>query len=169
MPGLVDTHVHVNEPGRTDWEGFATATRAAAAGGVTTLIDMPLNSIPPTTTVDSLKAKIQEARNQCHVDVGIWGGVVPGNTQQLAALMSACVIVIKCFMIHTGVDQVPNVTEEVILASLIKLVRLVVVFVVHAKAFGLIRLVVRPSSHARSNEIKEVNACPSTYLTFLDS
>ena len=79
LPGLVDTHVHVNEPGRTEWEGFATATRAAAAGGVTTIIDMPLNSIPPTTTIDALRAKQDVARDQIMVDVGFWGGAVPGN------------------------------------------------------------------------------------------
>src|SRR5262249_51880067 len=86
MPGIVDTHVHLNEPGRTDWEGFRTGTRAAAAGGVTTLIDMPLNSIPPTTSRENLLKKIASAANQCWVDVGFWGGVVPGNTGQLRAL-----------------------------------------------------------------------------------
>src|SRR5438094_9015701 len=89
LPGLVDTHVHINEPGRTEWEGFASATRAAAAGGVTTLVDMPLNSIPPPTTVAGLKAKLAAARGQCYVDVGFWGGVVPGNTRELAALFEA--------------------------------------------------------------------------------
>src|SRR6266568_277201 len=79
MPGLVDTHVHVNEPGRTDWEGFETATRAAAAGGVTTIVDMPLNSIPATTTLESFNFKLAAARGKLHVDVGFWGGVVPGN------------------------------------------------------------------------------------------
>src|SRR5947208_15313374 len=88
LPGLVDTHVHVNEPGRTEWEGFATATRAAAAGGVTTLIDMPLNSIPPTTTVAGLKEKLAAANEQCFVDVGFWGGVVPGNTEELSGLFA---------------------------------------------------------------------------------
>ena len=83
-PGLVDTHVHVNEPGRTEWEGFETATRAAAAGGVTTIVDMPLNSIPPTTTVDALEEKRAAAEGKCHVDVGFWGGVVPGNAGELA-------------------------------------------------------------------------------------
>src|SRR5687767_5622871 len=99
MPGLVDSHVHINEPGRTDWEGFATATRAAAAGGVTTLIDMPLNSIPPTTTVAGLKEKLAAAEGQCFVDVGFWGGVVPGNTNELASLFSAGVVGFKCFLI----------------------------------------------------------------------
>src|SRR2546425_2707079 len=79
LPGIVDTHVHMNEPGRTDWEGFATATRAAAIGGVTTLVDMPLNSIPPTTTREALAAKREAARDQCTLDVGVWGRVVPGN------------------------------------------------------------------------------------------
>src|ERR1700736_2117313 len=83
MPGLVDSHVHLNEPGRTEWEGFATATRAAAAGGVTTLVDMPLNSIPATTSVDGYAAKVAAAAGKCWVDVGLWGGVVPGNTNQI--------------------------------------------------------------------------------------
>src|SRR5918999_4722452 len=86
MPGLVDTHVHINEPGRTDWEGFETATRAAAAGGITTLIDMPLNSIPATTTVEGLRAKQAAAEGKCRVDVALWGGVVPGNTAELEPL-----------------------------------------------------------------------------------
>src|SRR5205807_9595743 len=86
MPGLVDTHVHINEPGRTDWEGFATATRAAAAGGVTTLVDMPLNSVPATTSVDGLRAKTRGAEGRCWVDVGCWGGVGRGNTGELAKL-----------------------------------------------------------------------------------
>src|SRR5438876_1833790 len=86
MPGLVDTHVHLNEPGRTDWEGFATATRAAAAGGVTTIVDMPLNSIPATTTLAGLKTKLDAASGKCSVDVAFWGGVVPGNTGELAEL-----------------------------------------------------------------------------------
>ena len=83
MPGLVDSHVHVNEPGRTDWEGFDTATRAAAAGGITTIVDMPLNSVPATTTCAALNTKRDAARGQCHVDVGFWGGIVPGNHDQI--------------------------------------------------------------------------------------
>src|SRR6476646_3792609 len=85
MPGLVDTHVHVNEPGRTEWEGFATATRAAAAGGVTTIVDMPLNSIPPTVDIDALAVKRKAAQDQAYVDVGFWGGAVPGNAPELRA------------------------------------------------------------------------------------
>ncbi|HSD46047.1 MAG TPA: amidohydrolase family protein, partial [Pyrinomonadaceae bacterium] len=88
MPGLVDTHVHINSPGRTEWEGFPSATRAAAAGGVTTLIDMPLNSIPATTTLEALQTKLDDARENCFVDVGFWGGVVPGNTAELAPMFA---------------------------------------------------------------------------------
>jgi len=87
MAGLVDSHVHVNEPGRTEWEGFETATRAAAAGGVTTIVDMPLNSIPPVTTVDALHAKVLAMREKCRVDVALWGGAVPGNAEQFAAML----------------------------------------------------------------------------------
>jgi allantoinase len=89
MPGLVDSHVHINEPGRTDWEGFETATRAAAAGGITTIVDMPLNSIPATTSVAALNAKRDAARGQCHVDVAWWGGIVPGNHDHLEPLIDA--------------------------------------------------------------------------------
>ena len=89
MPGVVDSHVHVNEPGRTDWEGYRTATRAAAAGGVTTLIDMPLNSIPATTSLAALEIKRAAARGQCFIDVGFWGGVVPGNLSELAPMVRA--------------------------------------------------------------------------------
>ena len=111
-PGLVDTHVHVNEPGRTEWEGFDTATRAAAAGGVTTIVDMPLNSVPATTRVAALHAKIDAARAQCHVDVGFWGGVVPGNAGELDALIDAGVRGFKCFLVPSGVDEFPAVTEH---------------------------------------------------------
>jgi allantoinase len=109
MAGLVDAHVHINEPGRTDWEGFQTATRAAAAGGVTTLVDMPLNSVPATTSVDGLRAKIDAAHGKCHVDVGFWGGVVPGNTDELAELDDAGVLGFKCFLCPSGVDEFEHV------------------------------------------------------------
>ncbi|MBZ5556904.1 MAG: amidohydrolase family protein, partial [Acidobacteriia bacterium] len=110
-PGIVDTHVHVNEPGRTEWEGFDTATRAAAAGGVTTIVDMPLNSIPATTTVAALQAKRESARAQCHVDVGFWGGIVPGNSGELDGLVDAGVRGFKCFLVPSGVDEFPAVDE----------------------------------------------------------
>ena len=107
LPGLVDTHVHVNEPGRTEWEGFATATRAAAAGGVTTLLDMPLNSIPPTCTVDALQIKRKAADGRCHVDVGFWGGAIPGNVDDLRGLHDEGVFGFKCFLAPSGVDEFP--------------------------------------------------------------
>src|SRR4051794_19625349 len=97
LPGLVDTHVHINEPGRTEWEGFATATRAAAAGGITTLVDMPLNSLPPTVDVDSLSIKRKAAAGQVHVDVGFWGGAVPGHISDLSEMFAAGVFGFKAF------------------------------------------------------------------------
>ncbi|WP_253705640.1 allantoinase AllB [Cellulosimicrobium sp. 72-3] len=105
VPGLVDTHVHVNEPGRTEWEGFASATRAAAAGGVTTIVDMPLNSIPPTVDVEALETKQKVARDQAFVDVGFWGGAVPGNADELRPLWDAGVFGFKCFLLHSGVEE----------------------------------------------------------------
>ncbi|WP_329109137.1 allantoinase AllB [Micromonospora sp. NBC_01699] len=107
LPGLVDTHVHVNEPGRTEWEGFPTATRAALAGGVTTIVDMPLNSLPPTLTADALRAKRRAAAGRCHVDVGFWGGAVPDNIADLPGLHAAGVLGFKAFLIDSGVPEFP--------------------------------------------------------------
>ncbi|HST86066.1 MAG TPA: allantoinase AllB [Kineosporiaceae bacterium] len=121
MPGLVDTHVHINEPGRTEWEGFETATRAAAAGGVTTVIDMPLNSIPPTTTVEALTIKRKAAEGAVYVDTGFWGGAVPDNLDQLRPLHDAGVFGFKCFLLHSGVDEFPHLSTaqlELALASM---------------------------------------------------
>src|ERR1043165_7308926 len=129
MPGLVDTHVHINSPGRSDWEGFPTATRAAAAGGVTTLIDMPLNSIPPTTTLAGFKEKLETAKDDCSVDVGFWGGVVPGNTGELARMFAAGVVGFKCFLVPAGVDEFPDVTERDLREALPGLARLGAVLV----------------------------------------
>jgi allantoinase len=111
IPGLVDTHVHVNEPGRTEWEGFATATRAAAAGGVTTIVDMPLNSLPPTIDVAALGVKRAAADGQCAVDVGFWGGAVPGNLHEMHALHDAGVFGVKCFLIDSGVPEFPPLLD----------------------------------------------------------
>src|SRR5437773_10603518 len=133
MPGLVDTHVHVNEPGRTDWEGFETATRAAAAGGVTTIVDMPLNCIPATTSLEAFEAKLEAARNKLHIDVGFWGGVVPGNTSELSKLWNAGVVGFKCFLIHSGVDEFPNVTERDLREAMPELARLGALLIVHAE------------------------------------
>jgi len=107
LPGLVDTHVHVNEPGRTEWEGFATATRAAAAGGVTTICDMPLNSVPPTVSVAALREKRAAATGKCWVDVAFWGGAVPGNGDSLLPLHEAGVVGFKCFLLDSGVPEFP--------------------------------------------------------------
>ncbi|HTU59941.1 MAG TPA: amidohydrolase family protein, partial [Polyangiales bacterium] len=117
-PGLVDCHVHINEPGRTDWEGYATATRAAAAGGVTTLVDMPLNCLPVTTTAHALALKLDACAKQCWVDVGFWGGVIPGNAPELPALARGGVLGCKAFMVHSGIDEFPNATEDDLRAAM---------------------------------------------------
>ncbi|CAB3236396.1 unnamed protein product [Arctia plantaginis] len=112
LAGGIDSHVHVNEPGRTSWEGYVTATQAAAAGGITTIIDMPLNSIPPTTTLNNLKIKANIAKEEVFVDVGFWGGVVPGNEGELKDMVKAGVVGFKCFLINSGVSEFPYVTED---------------------------------------------------------
>ncbi|MGZ4631729.1 MAG: amidohydrolase family protein, partial [Actinomycetes bacterium] len=145
LPGLVDTHVHVNEPDRTEWEGFATATRAAAAGGVTTLVDMPLNSIPPTTTVDALTVKRRAARHAVHVDVAFWGGIVPGNLDQLAGLHAAGVLGFKAFLVPSGVDEFPHVTYDELARALEVLQPLGALTVVHAEDPAVIESVAAPS------------------------
>ncbi len=136
MPGLVDTHVHINEPGRTDWEGFESATRAAAAGGVTTLVDMPLNCIPATTTLEAFRTKTEAAQGRCWVDVGFWGGVVPGNVAQLRRLFAAGVLGFKCFLIHSGVEEFRHVTEADLRTALAELAALRAVLIVHAELPG---------------------------------
>jgi allantoinase len=118
LPGLVDTHVHINEPGRTEWEGFETATRAAAAGGYTTLVDMPLNCLPETTTVAPLEQKRAAARGKCHVDWAAWGGVVADNQKDIAALAAAGVPGFKCFLIHPGIEGFTMVDEAQLRAAL---------------------------------------------------
>lgn len=133
MPGLVDTHVHVNEPGRESWEGFATATRAAAAGGVTTILDMPLNSLPPTLDVASLTAKQQVARDSAHVDVGFWGGLTPGNIGELPALREAGVFGVKCFLSPSGVAEFEHMTPAGLGVALGELGRLGMLTLVHAE------------------------------------
>jgi allantoinase len=110
MPGLVDSHVHVNEPGRTEWEGFETATRAAIAGGITTIVDMPLNSLPPTTTLAALELKQRHAKGPANIE--LWGGVIPGNTKELRPMLAAGARGFKCFLVHSGVDEFPNVSER---------------------------------------------------------
>lgn len=133
MPGLVDTHVHVNEPGRTDWEGFETASRAAAAGGVTTLLDMPLNSVPPTTTVKGLEAKRRAAEGRCFVDVGFWGGLVPSNAEEILPLLDAGVFGFKCFLAPSGVPEFDEVQEGDLRAAVPPLVERGALLLVHAE------------------------------------
>jgi allantoinase len=112
MPGIIDPHVHINEPGRTDWEGFATATLSAAAGGVTTLVDMPLNAEPVTTTADAFNKKVAATEGQLHVNCGFWGGIVPGNGPEIEKLIDKGVLGFKAFLTHSGIDEFPNVTEQ---------------------------------------------------------
>jgi allantoinase len=133
LPGLVDTHVHVNEPGRTEWEGFASATRAAAAGGVTTIVDMPLNSIPPTTTVAALEEKRGVAASQAWVDVGFWGGAVPDNLDDLAGLHEAGVLGFKCFLLDSGVEEFPHLPPTEFAAAMAETGRLGALMIVHAE------------------------------------
>lgn len=133
MPGLVDSHVHVNEPGRTEWEGFSSATRAAAAGGITTIADMPLNSNPVTTTSAALEAKRQAARGKLNVDCAYLGGVIPNNASQLEPLIDAGVVGFKCFLIHSGIDDFPNVTEADLDVAMPILAKRGVPLLVHAE------------------------------------
>lgn len=112
MPGVVDVHVHVNEPGRTEWEGFDTATKAAAAGGTTTIVDMPLNASPVTTTVSAFQQKLQSSENKLNVNCGFYAGLIPSNVNDLEELLQSGVIGIKCFLTHSGIDEFPNVTRD---------------------------------------------------------
>jgi len=133
LPGLVDSHVHVNEPGRTEWEGFASATRAAAAGGVTTIVDMPLNSIPPTVSVEALHVKRAVAKAQVAVDVAFWGGAVPGNLDQLRPLHEAGVVGFKCFLLDSGVPEFPPLDEAGLRAALAELATFDGLLIAHAE------------------------------------
>lgn len=132
-PGVIDAHVHVNEPGRTEWEGFDTATRAAAAGGVTTIVDMPLNSSPVTTTPAALGQKRAAAAGKCWVDVGFYGGLVPGNADQIPALCADGVLGVKAFLCHSSLDEFPNATESDLRAAMPLLAKANVPLLVHAE------------------------------------
>ncbi|MFT3887506.1 MAG: allantoinase AllB [Arachnia sp.] len=133
LPGLVDTHVHVNEPGRTEWEGFRSATLAAAAGGVTTIVDMPLNSIPPTTNADALRIKRKAAGRNAYVDIGFWGGAVPGNLGTLADLHREGVFGFKCFLSPSGVDEFPHLDAAQLVHAMAEVARLDSLMIVHAE------------------------------------
>jgi allantoinase len=136
LPGLVDSHVHINEPGRTEWEGFWTATRAAAAGGYTTLVDMPLNCLPETTTINALEAKRAAARSQCFVDWAAWGGVVPNNTLDIQPLADAGVKGYKCFLVYPGCDGLSMVSLAELEAALPHIARTGLPLLVHAELQG---------------------------------
>jgi allantoinase len=136
LPGLVDSHLHINEPGRTDWEGFSTATRAAAAGGYTILVDMPLNCLPATTNVAALAAKREAARGKCRVDWAAWGGVVKDNQGDIETLAAAGVLGFKCFLIHPGIDGFTMVSEEDLRAALPHLAQTGLPLLVHAELAG---------------------------------
>jgi allantoinase len=148
MPGVIDTHVHVNEPGRADWEGFETATFAAAAGGVTTILDMPLNSIPATTSRFALERKREVAEGKCHVHVGFIGGVVPGNADELSRLADGGVRAFKCFLSPSGVDEFPSVSERMLRKAFPKLAELGLPLMVHAEDPSLLH----PAPHGGSRE-----------------
>ncbi len=133
IPGLVDTHVHINEPGRTEWEGFESATKAAAAGGVTTVVDMPLNSIPPTVNVAALELKQDAARRKAFVDVGFWGGAIPGNKTDLRELHDAGVFGFKCFLLHSGVEEFPYLEPDEMEEDMTEIVSFDSMMLVHAE------------------------------------
>jgi allantoinase len=136
LPGLVDTHVHINQPGRTEWEGFRTATRAAAAGGYTTLVDMPLNCLPETTTVDALEQKRRAAEGECFVDWAAWGGAVADNQQHLLPLARAGVLGFKCFLIYPGCDGFTMIDQQQLEAALPFIAESGLPLLVHAELAG---------------------------------
>jgi allantoinase len=145
LPGLVDTHVHVNEPGRDDWEGFATATRAAAAGGITTIVDMPLNSIPPTTNAGALRVKREAAAGQVHVDAGFWGGTVPGSAGFMPRLHDGGVFGFKAFLVDSGVPEFPPVDQAGLGAVMEQAAALGSVVLVHAEDAAVIAAAPSPA------------------------
>src|SRR5277367_1906582 len=136
LPGLIDTHVHINDPGRAEWEGFRTATRAAAAGGYTTLVDMPLNNLPATTTVENLRAKRTAARGQLSVDVGFWGGAVHDNADHIQPLADAGVLGYKCFLVHPGIDGFTMVSRAELEAAVPAVARSGLPLLTHAELPG---------------------------------
>ncbi len=159
LPGLVDSHVHINEPGRTEWEGFETATRAAAAGGYTFVVDMPLNCVPATTSVPALRAKREAARGKCRVDWGAWGGVVNDNQMEIEGLAADGVLGFKCFLVDPGIDEFTMVTEQQLRLALPNVARSGLPLLVHAELPGPIKRATSTLS----------NADWSQYSTYLQS
>ena len=160
MPGLVDTHVHINEPGRTEWEGFTTATRAAAAGGITTLIEMPLNSIPATINATAFREKLGATTTKLSVDTGFWGGLVPGNATQLRAIWEAGCFGFKCFLVDSGVQEFAAVRESDLRAGLTELAKLGAPLLAHAEL---------PEPIAQAIKHRASHASPRAYKTWLAS
>ncbi len=155
MPGIIDAHVHINEPGRTHWEGFDTATRAAAAGGITSMVDMPLNASPVTTNAKAFEEKLAASQNKLHVNVGFYGGLIPGNQDDLEELMQVGVLGIKCFLTHSGIDEFPNVSEEDIDAAMPVIAK-----------YGLPLLAHCELKNATANDLA---AFPKSYAAYLAS
>jgi len=156
MPGVIDAHVHINEPGRTEWEGFETATKAAATGGITSIVDMPLNSSPVTTNLEALRVKQDASVGKMHVHVGFYGGLVPGNLDDLPALIKHGILGVKCFMVHSGIDEFPNVSIEDIDAAMPVLAAAGIPLLAHAEW-------IRQPAECRLNEE------PSSYKEYLAS
>ncbi|GAA1742190.1 allantoinase AllB [Aeromicrobium alkaliterrae] len=166
VPGIVDTHVHINEPGRTTWEGFFSATEAAALGGATTLIDMPLNSIPPTTTVEHLRVKQRAAAGQLMVDVGYWGGAVPGNVADLEPLWEAGVFGFKCFLADSGVEEFPPLDREQFVTALREIARFDGLMIVHAEdAAVLAEAPAQPTRSYRDFVLSRPDAAETAAIT----
>jgi allantoinase len=157
MPGIIDPHVHINEPGRTEWEGFDSATKAAAAGGVTTLIDMPLNSSPVTTTRKNMNLKLESAKNSIHVNCGFWGGVIPGNEKELEGLLDNGALGLKAFLTHSGIDEFPNAGEAQLRKALQVLKKFDKPLLVHCEL------------DASVPDHKRLQENPRSYLAWMDS
>ncbi|KAK4140440.1 uncharacterized protein C8A04DRAFT_14925 [Dichotomopilus funicola] len=168
LPGLVDAHVHLNEPGRTEWEGFNTGTRAAASGGVTTVVDMPLNAIPPTTTLAGFKEKLTASQGQCWVDVGFYGGVVPGNADELLPLVEAGVRGFKGFLIDSGVEEFPAVSAKDIALAMTTLKNSPTTLMFHAEMVPPIATSVGDAVQQSDPPLQPTGDLES-YSTFLDS
>lgn len=153
MPGVVDPHVHINEPGRTEWEGFDTATKAAIAGGITTLVDMPLNSSPVTTTAKAFDEKIKSANGKLHTNCGFWGGIIPGNTREIEPLIEKGVLGFKAFLTHSGIDEFPNVTESDLRKAMPLIAKHKLPLLVHCELQGL----AIPSPKERGQGVRSYN------------
>jgi allantoinase len=170
LPGLVDSHLHVNEPGHADWEGFDSATRSAAAGGITSVVDMPLDSIPVTTDVAALQLKREAARDRCHVDVGFWAGLVPGNVAELHRLSGAGALGFKCFLADSGTPQFPPVDASGLHAGMVEVARLGLPLLVHAESQGELAAAPRAGGRRYADFLASRPACAeeSAVATVID-